>query len=218
MRVGAGKRTRAGRTQLKLRTFLCLAALAGVGSGFFADRAMYFAHVLECVPEIEKHSMQVHSNFYDRYGLFPPARQGKWPILFEWSLSNPEEIVFLAGSGANNDTLMKKVATLYTVRRVNLGSTNISPIGLRELSQLPHLEAITLGDSAVDDDALAILARFPALQKLDLRNAPITDAGLWHLARMSTLQEVHLYKTNVTRRGLVDLRSARPDLAVDATF
>lgn len=204
------------RIRFTLRTFLVVVVLVGASSGLIAGRILYIVHVLDCVPEIEKHGVQVVSNFHTRYGLFALDKRGNRIEFLEWTLADPEYISVLQHDPASSDKLMEMLATLGTVKEVNAAHVSVS--GLRKIAAMPNLESLYLRDSAVDDDAITILARFPKLQQLGLVNSPVSDHGLCRLAQMKTLKELYLQKTNVTESGVAALRTCRPDMKVEVAL
>ena len=106
------------------------------------------------------------------------------------------------------------VATLPTLRALDLTFTNVTSEDLRRLAPLRKLEHLDLKCTPVDDAGLIALAELPALRKLNLSATNVTDKGLAAVAQIHSLELVYLYGTNITKKGLDELRSARPDIMI----
>ena len=106
---------------------------------------------------------------------------------------------------------------------VDLGGTNVTDAGLKELAALKHLQTLRL-NTQVTDAGLKELAGLKGLQTLSLLGATkVTDAGLKELAPMQGLKTLDLDGTKVTDAGLKELaalksleRAGTPSI-IDAT-
>jgi hypothetical protein len=130
------------------------------------------------------------------------------------------------------------VASLPTVRELNLSLTwledrhlkhienmttlevlwlppRMTDAGFDHLVGLKSLHTLGLGDTAVTDAGLARLAAFPNLRYLFIGGATnITDAGLEHLKTLPKLEFVYLNGSRVSEGGIRALQEARPGLAI----
>ena len=85
----------------------------------------------------------------------------------------------------------QQIASLKTLRELDLAGTNVTDADLRLLTGLTRLEA------------------------LDLMGTGIADAGLEAVTELRALKTVSLARTRVTANGLADLRQRRPDLKIE---
>ena len=100
---------------------------------------------------------------------------------------------------------------------LDLGDTEVTDVGLKELAQLKSLQALNLNLTEVTDAGLKELARLKSLQALDLSDTQVTDAGLKELARLKSLQALGLSDTQVTDAGLKVLTGLKSLQTLDLT-
>lgn len=202
-------------SRIGLRTFLLLCSFVGIGTGAVSSWVATVAQVYQNVRWLDQHGVQVHSDFKDLVGLFPPDRKGNYWDLMEWSVSSPIDICAgITGSMELHEGL-ERVGHLHTIRFLNLGDTPVSTGDLSVLSNLPYLEEINLAKTAVDDSIFRVLRPLSHLRTLDLSQTAISDAAVGEIARMESLETITLRKTKVSPEGVLVLRRARPDLVVN---
>lgn len=114
----------------------------------------------------------------------------------------------LKGS-AVTDKVMKTVATLNELGRLDLQNTDIGDDGIAQMStsKAPTTE-VNLSNTAIGDKSISVLARFP-LKKLSLKRTAVTDSGLIRLGGNSTLEKLNLDRTKTTAAGLKQLAGLR---------
>ena len=74
---------------------------------------------------------------------------------------------------------------------------------------------LDLGRTQVTDAGLKELAGLKSLQTLNLDFTKVTDAGLKELAGLNSLQSLYLWGTKVTGAGFEELRKALPSCNID---
>jgi hypothetical protein len=175
---------------------------------------MAIGRVYRDVAWLEREGVQVVSNFHDRYGLFPWQRKQRWQALFEWTFATPDDVVVTYSTREKVHPIVERLATLTTIRRLNLAGSEIGSADLDLLSQLPDLEHLLVGGTMIDDGAMRSANAFSNLKVLDLSETRISDASLSQIAQMESLEWVNLYKTRVSDQGLRQLRRERPKLTI----
>jgi Leucine-rich repeat (LRR) protein len=133
--------------------------------------------------------------------------------------------------------VLRHIATLVRLRKLDLGGTGLGSSGLTHLDPLRDLEKLNLDSSGVSDANLLglpplpklthlILSSLPnlsdrgfaragewtALRHLELTNTPVGDAGVAHLAGLPNLSYLRLQGTRVTAASFGALASL-PNLA-----
>jgi hypothetical protein len=99
---------------------------------------------------------------------------------------------------------------------LNLADTALDDTALGAIGTLPAVTHLRLARNRLTDGALASLAALPQLAYLNVyANAQITDAGLAQLARSTSLRELYVWQTGASAEGVAQLRSQRPELAVN---
>jgi len=119
----------------------------------------------------------------------------------------------IRGRGINIECL-RELATLKSLRILNVPQGDFSDAGLEVLAEMPNLESLRFGSPLVTDEGMKTLARFPAIRQLHLIDVPITDAGLAELARIDRLQSLYIDGGNITDAGWDELFRQRPRLHV----
>ncbi len=115
--------------------------------------------------------------------------------------------------GANaDDTTLAELATLRSLRVLNLPEGTFSDAGLSHLQELPELELLRFHSPRVTDAGLQSIAGLPRLRFLHLIGVPITDAGLKHMHGMSKLESFYLDGSNCSDAALSELLQAIPGL------
>jgi internalin A len=132
--------------------------------------------------------------------------------------------------------ILDDVASLPTVRELNLSMNRladddlkhlenmtglevlwlpagVTDAGLDHLRRLKRLHTLSLGP-AITDTGIARLSRFPKLRQLFIGTTSVTDAGLEHLKALPNLEFVYLNGSRVSETGIRALQKARPTLNV----
>jgi hypothetical protein len=99
------------------------------------------------------------------------------------------------------------LATLKSLRSLQLFDTQISDNELKHLSALKSLMNLSLLKTQIEGHGLAHLKNLTSLISLDLSLTPITDDSFVHLAEMTSLKELVLYDTDIGSVGLAHLKS-----------
>ena len=97
------------------------------------------------------------------------------------------------------------VADLERVEVLNLGETQITNAGLKEVAKLQNLIQLWLHDTQITNADLKEVAKLQKLKRLRLDNTQITDAGLKEVAKLQKLKGIELSRTRITDAGLKDL-------------
>ena len=98
---------------------------------------------------------------------------------------------------------------------LNLGRSQITDAGVRELERFAELRRVHLNGTDVGDAAMASLAKLERLRFLNLYGTNVTDAGATRLAGLNDLRKVFLWQTEVTEEAAARLREANPNLQID---
>lgn len=102
------------------------------------------------------------------------------------------------------DDLMKKVATIKEMEKLDVGHTKITDKSLEYMSKLPLTE-LDLSADAITDEGLGHIAKITTLKKLTLTETDITDAGIAKLIHLPRLRVVIAAATKITDKGVADL-------------
>jgi beta-lactamase regulating signal transducer with metallopeptidase domain/Leucine-rich repeat (LRR) protein len=114
-----------------------------------------------------------------------------------WSRPGNEHI-FRLTRGSNRyqpyvtDEVVPKIPNLPFAFGLNLGATEITAKGLRELAKLDNLVGLYLVRSQVTDEGLKELARFKNLVILQIWESQVTEAGLKELANLQSVRVLTL--------------------------
>ncbi|HJZ90549.1 MAG TPA: hypothetical protein VKE40_06720 [Gemmataceae bacterium] len=106
----------------------------------------------------------------------------------------PVDLVWFPPKTTNADLgrLVLSAARLPGLKMIDLGETNVTDAGLKELARLPNLESVYLDKTAVTDAGLKELAGLERLAWLDLADTKVTGKGADTLAGMKALQHLFL--------------------------
>ena len=78
-------------------------------------------------------------------------------------------------------------ADLENVYELNLGDTQITDAGLKDVAKLQNLEELHLADTKVTDEGLKEVTKLQNLEWLILMETQITDTGLKEVAKFCLL-------------------------------
>ncbi len=101
--------------------------------------------------------------------------------------------------------LREHLEGLTSLKRLDLGQTQITDAGLEHLKGLTNLQVLHLWDTEVTGPGLEHLKSLANLQFLSLEGSPVSDAHLVHLKELTSLRELGLAQTQVTDAGLQHL-------------
>ncbi len=119
-------------------------------------------------------------------------------------VGNIEE-VSLARTWAT-DSDIELVASIKTIKRLDLSFTYVTDIGIKQLQQLRQLEELNLDTAeALTDISMAHLRGNPALRWLRVRGVDVTDAGMPYVGELKGLRTLDLSHTMVGDVGLEHL-------------
>ena len=128
-----------------------------------------------------------------------------------------------------SDAGLKSVAGATGMKTLKLRDCQVTPEGLKVLSEFKNLERLDLSESQADDSTLEVISTLPKLFELELWTSKVTDEGLAHLVKLplktlsledvyditdagmphigkiKTLESLTLSKTGVTDDGLKEL-------------
>jgi len=114
--------------------------------------------------------------------------------------------VSLRSTGVTDDEL-RELAELPEIEALDLSHTQITGEGLEHLKSLGKLKRLFLNDTSTGDAHMAALAGMADLQLLQLAGTQVTDEGVAQLAGLAQLRILTLNGTAVTDAGLEHLES-----------
>jgi len=88
------------------------------------------------------------------------------------------------------DAGIATLSGLENLRVLDLTSTSVTGIGLKDRSDMVSLYQLNLADCPVTDESLAAIPRFPKLEELLLAGTEVTDTGLMGLVGWHSLRRV----------------------------
>ncbi len=167
-----------------------------------------------------------------------PAPESTAPV--EAPRADPQALACLAQALVHVEALGRDSLLLWVDFAAVATTTTDESVEPLLAPLVDHVGELALARSGITDETLELCARMPRLERLDLRATAVTDAGLVRLAGHATLAELVLAQTKLTDaavealqalpalrevnvwsaglsgEALARLRSARPDLAVEA--
>ncbi len=106
------------------------------------------------------------------------------------------------------DADVERVATLKSLKRLDLSLTYLSDRGAERLKSLEQLEELNLfAAEFITDAAMAFLRGSRQLTRLNLRGTDVTDTSLAYIAELSGLRSLDISFTQITDVGLEHLAS-----------
>jgi Leucine-rich repeat (LRR) protein len=106
------------------------------------------------------------------------------------------------------DADLDEIATVKTLRRLDLSLTYVSDRGIERLKALDQLEDLNLyAAEFITDAALAFLRGHHQLKSLNLRGTDVTDTSLAYVAELTSLRSLDISFTQITDVGLEHLAS-----------
>jgi len=92
------------------------------------------------------------------------------------------------------------------------------PEGNITKADLENVYELNLGDTQITDAGLKDVAKLQNLEELDLENTQITDEGLKEVAKLQRLMYFYLHSTKATKKGMTELKKALPNCEIDSDF
>ena len=115
--------------------------------------------------------------------------------------------ISLARSWAT-DADLEPIATVKTLKRLDLSLTYVSDRGIERLKALDQLEDLNLyAAEFITDAAIAFLRGHHRLQSLNLRGTDVTDTSLAYIGTLTNLRSLDISFTQITDVGLEHLAS-----------
>jgi hypothetical protein len=109
------------------------------------------------------------------------------------------------GGEKRSPEVVKQVATLRHLQRLDLAQTGLKGADLEPLRGMHSLRYLRLCINDVGDEGMRHVGTLTGLRELDLCSAKITDQGMRHLAGLKSLTVLDLTKNKVTDAGLKHL-------------
>lgn len=97
---------------------------------------------------------------------------------------------------------VRELTSLPNLRRVALRGRPVDDAMFLALCQIPTVRELNLPDTTITDSGLAALEQRPQLVQLRLSSSQLTDAGMAHIARVPKLRFLHLISIPLTDKGL----------------
>jgi hypothetical protein len=183
--------------RVSLRTFLALFTCVAFGIAWFANyaqkRKTAFAAVREAGGDIQM-------------GIRESTRLEKWfgPEVFGVVIK-----IDLRDGAADNE-LLRHIANVKELRRLDLSNADIDDDGLRLIKHLP-LKELWLQETKITNSAAETISRMKTLDFLQLNATSVSDAFFEQLQAMPDLEDLGLRGTQVTSAGMTYL-SRHPQL------
>jgi len=115
--------------------------------------------------------------------------------------------ISLARSWAT-DADLEPIATVKTLKRLDLSLTYVTDRGIERLKALDQLEDLNLyAAEFITDAAMAFLRGNRQLKTLNLRGTDVTDTSLAYVAELTNLRSLDISFTQITDVGLEHLAS-----------
>ena len=116
-----------------------------------------------------------------------------------------------------SDSDMPVMRQFLFVTTLQIGRTQVTDEGLRELRDRYYLTRITL-PRKITDAGLDHVRRLPMLEFLDLSGTQVTDDGLAKLHNVKSLEWIALTGSRVTVEGVIRFRQLRPEVRITSDF
>ena len=106
------------------------------------------------------------------------------------------------------DADVERIASIDTLKRLDLSFTYVTDRGIEQLKRLRQLEDLNLDTAEfLTDAAMSHLRANRSLQRLVLRGVDITDVGMPHIAELTALRVLDMSHTMLGDVGLENLPS-----------
>lgn len=121
----------------------------------------------------------------------------KLPQLTELSLRNTEV----------SDIGVGHLASITSLRKLDVGYTLLSDSALALLKPLANLETLSLSNSQVEGPGVAGLIGLTKLRELNMASTPLKNEGLVDIAKLTGLERLSLQYTDISDKGMPSLAS-----------
>ncbi len=122
-------------------------------------------------------------------------------------LGNLKQLQVLRFKAEMDNAAFSRLGQLTNLRYLNLRSSTLNDIGLRQLAAMRQLEHLDLRfNPNVSDTGLKVLRGFHQLRRLWLQGTNTTDKGLAALSELVELRELNLRGLPITNVGLLHLQ------------
>ena len=111
-------------------------------------------------------------------------------------------VTFRCSESPVSDAMLKQIAKLSQLERLELSSSRVAADGLAALRRLSRLRQLRLAETHVTDAALSHLGGLTRLEELDLSHTQITDGGIAHLKDLTALKMLVLDFDPISDIGL----------------
>jgi Leucine-rich repeat (LRR) protein len=120
----------------------------------------------------------------------------------------------LFDSTISDEGLIRLLAAMPELERLNLRRVLVGDRLAKELPRLSKLGFLSLDESRITDEGLADLGRVVSLKEVSLRSTKISDAGLMHLAGLKNLQQVYANECDLSDDGYARFKQALPKCSI----
>jgi hypothetical protein len=120
----------------------------------------------------------------------------------------------LFDSKISDESLIRLLAEMPELERLNLRRVLVGDRLAKELPRLSKLWYLSLDDSRITDDALPYIGQVTTLKKLSIGNTMTSDAGLMHLSSLKNLEDMMARECNLSVQGCDRLKQALPKCSV----
>ncbi len=117
----------------------------------------------------------------------------------------------------NDDDLKVLLLIAQHLVILDLTKSEVSDDGLATLKKFPNLKKLTLeGSEKITSAGIRHLSEIISLENLNLVRVKLDDSAVDALSAMKGLREVYLYNSNLSDEAIEKLKSARPQVFVNA--
>ena len=113
------------------------------------------------------------------------------------------------GQTAVTDVGLAKITGTRSLEWLELGTTQITDAGLKVFRPATGLKQLFLEQTEVSNVSLDWIGTLRELEELDLSKTRVTDAGLAKLSGLRNLKKLYLFNCDITDAGLIHLKSLR---------
>ena len=185
----------------------------------------YYPHEEASVTVLLLQRLQVHSSYAFRKGELKVPQvdaivkaASTLPLKATGPADDPEATALKALDGiVRNDSQIRRDSKLEgnPVVYLDLGFTEMTDEGLKELTGLKQLRVLKLHRTKVTDAGLKVVAEFGHLEALFLGATKVTDKGLNELTGLKGLKNLDLRFTEVSEAAASEFQGALPAVRIN---